>query len=459
MPFDLPSFDEMRALLIAAMGGRFPNANLSQRSDLYKRLSVTALGCVDTHYHIYQVGLDVMPDTAEGEYLTRHGVIYGVTRRGATGGAKSAGLRVFGASGASVPNNEPLYHAASGLEFETRSSGTIPAAGYLDVDVAATSTGAVTNLEVDQELQFQTTPTDLEDNARIVLELEDGQDEENDDALRARILDRIQQPAAGGTRNDYEEFCLEAAAYVATAYVYANRNGAGTVDLACLKLGSGTVRLLDAGERSTVLNYVDGVRPVSATCRVLEVTTSETDVEIKITPESDPAYLRDWNDGTPPTVSTWVAGTRTLTFNADRPVDMAVGDRLIVDSSTGDGAQAVIEALSSTDAVVLTEALAFTPSASDPVYSGGPMTATIRNAVIALFDALGPANPAAAGYGAPHEGSLRLSTLFEVVQTQAGVLDSEIVDPSANVDADDPAWPDNDSIELLIPGKILIRYA
>ncbi len=457
MPFQLPTFEELRDLLIAAMSGRIVDANINKRGDVHKRLSVVALGILDNHFHIQQVGLDVLPDTAEGDQLTRHMTIYGLERKGASGSSGAAALRVFGDVAAVVPASEPMTHLPSGLRFETRSGGVIPAGGFLDVDIAADpSVGELTNLEVDQEVTFDSVPLNLKATARIIVELTNGQDDERDDDGRDRLLNRIGEPAAGGNRNDWEQFALEAATFVDTAYVYPNRNGLGAVDLAALKAGTGAARLLDAGERAIVLAFVDTVRPVSAIARMLETVEAETDVEILIEPEADPTFAFDWNDATPPTVLSWVAATRTLTFNAVRPIDMTVGHRLVIDTAGSDGAQRVIEALSGASAVVLRDDLAVVPALNDPVYSGGPLTDPVRDNVIALFDELGPSNPDSVKYG-PWEGNLRISTLFERVQTTDGVLDSQILDPVANVEAVDFTFPDDDKVELLTPGKILIR--
>ncbi len=457
MPFPLPAFEELRDLLIAGFNGRIPTGNVNKRGDIHKRLSVVALGILDNHFHILQVGLDVLPDTAEGDQLTRHAAIYGVERKGASGASGDTALRVFGDAAAVVPVNEPMTHLPSGLQFETRSGGVIPAGGFLDVDVAADpSVGELTNLEVGQELTFDAVPLDLEATGRIIVELENGQDQELDDDLRDRLLNRIGQPAAGGNRNDWEQFALEAAAFVDSAFVYPNRNGLGAVDISALKAGTGAARLLDAGERATVLAHIDTVRPVSAIARVLEVIEAETDVEITVDPESDPVFAFDWNDLTPPSVLLWTPATRNLQFNAARPIDMTVGHRLVIDTAGSSGAPQVIEALSGADSVILRDDLSTAPVLNDPVYAGGPLTDPVRDNVIALFDELGTANPDAIKYG-PWEGNLRLSTLFERAQTTEGVLDSEILDPVANVSADDPAFPDNDTIGLLTPGKILIR--
>jgi uncharacterized phage protein gp47/JayE len=460
MPFTIPTIDEIHELLIAAASGRFPSANLNRRSDIWKHLRVVALGLGDVHNNLRIVQNDLQPDTAEGDALTRWGAVYGVDRRGAVGSTGEASLRVFGDLAATVPVNEPLTHLPSGLTFETRSGGTIPAAGFLDVDIAATSSGVLTNLEADEELTFDSTPTGLESTARVTDDLTGGLDEEQDDALRTRLLNRIGQPAAGGNRNDYEQFVLEAAAYVESAYVYPNRNGLGTVDLVALKSGTGTERLLDLSERTDVLAAVDAVRPVSAIVRILEVTTLDTNVDVIVKPSDDPSFAFDWTDATPPAIATYVGATRVVTLTAARPTDMGDGDRVTFATSAvgNDGRQYVIESIDTGNPLkfTLVDALPFTPVAASVIYSGGPLVAPARDAIIALFDALGTANPDDASYG-PWEGNLRLSTLFKTIQLQDGVLDSTIITPVANVEANDPAFPDNDTVELLTPGRVIVR--
>ena len=455
MPFEIPSFDELRKFLIAAFAGRFPTKNVNKTSGLYKRLSVVALGILDNHYHIRQVGLDVMPDTAEREQLDRHLDIWGVPRKGAVGSAKDLALRVFGTVAATVPSGEPMVHAASGLLFETRSAGVIPAAGFLDVNAAATSTGEITNLEEGEELQFSSTPVGLEANARIIVELENGIDKESDPDARDRLLNRIGQPSEGGNANDWEQWVLESANFVATGYVYPNRNGGGSVDVTALKTGTGASRLLDAGERSEVFDYIDPIRPVTATLRVLEVTTSNTDVELVILAESDPVHAFDWTDATPPVVSSYTSATRLVALTLARPVDMAIGERVVFADPLLGGKQYVVESLSGANDFVITE----DPGAiaAGNVYAGGPLTDAIRDAVQALFDALGTANPDANRYG-DWEANIRHANLFETVQTQIGVLDSQIILPvGILLEADDPPFPANDTVELLVARSIIVR--
>lgn len=456
MPLPLPTLRDTWNLLISAIRGRIPDANVSRHSDIAKRAYAVAMGITDLFLHQKQIGDELFPDTApDNGALDRQGQLRGVARKGAVGASRATALRVFGDEGETVPSDRALTHTASGLRFQTASGGTIPSAGFLDVDVEAVDTGVATNLEEGEELQFDETPDGLEQVCRLVLDLEGGLDKEDAGPYRTRILNRWQQPAMGGNRNDWEQWLLEAADYVAFGYVLPNRNGAGTVDLVALKDGSGSERLLDAGEISDVDDYVDPLRPVGATHRVLTVTEDETDVEVRVLPVSDPVYAFDWNDETAPVVSAWDSATRTLTFTEDRPSSMAAGDRIIINSSDADGTESVIEALSGTNAIVLEEAPSWTPVATDVVYSGGPLVAEARAAILVLIDELGPANEGSQ-YGS-WEGTLRTSSLFEAVQLLDGVLDSDLVAPASNVEATDPAFPDNDSIGLITPGKVLVR--
>lgn len=456
MPWPIPSFAETRDFLIAAFSSRFPNKNVNKHGGIYKRQSVVALGLTDAHYHIRQVGKDVMPDTADTfEMQDRHLGIWGVDRKGAVGASRSLALRVFGTVAAPVPAFEPMVHVASGLTYETRSGGVIGAAGHLDVDVAAISTGEVTNLEAGEQLQFSATPPGLKANARITLELKNGIDQEGVPDAGDRLLARIRKRGGGGNRDDFEAFVLEAADYVATAYVYPHRHGAGSVDLAALKKGSGSARLLDASERQEVFDHVNPIRLVTGTPRVLEVTILDVDLDLVILPEADPAYAFDWSDATPPVVSGYVSATRTVTFADDRPVDMAVGDRISFEDPLLLGKQYVIESLSGTDAVVLTEDAG--AIAAGNAYAGGPLVEPIQARAQALFDALGPSNPDSKSYG-NWESNLRHSNLFERVQTTEGVLDSQIIAPAGPVvEPDDPAWPADTTVELLALRRNLVR--
>lgn len=458
MAFTVPTLDEIHEFKIALLKALFPGADVSEGSFLWLWTRTESGGIADNHAHIYGVLLELLPDSATSTWLDRWGAITGVTRKTATPARKANALRIYGTAASTVTLGDLLTHA-SGQTFQINENETIPAAGYVDVDVLAISTGSASRLNAGEDLTFDSPPTGIEETARLQLDMdEDGDDAESDGAYRLRILDRFRSPPLGGAQNDYVQWALEVTG-VASAYCYPNRAGYGTVDLAALHVGSGSSRLLSAGEISELQDYIDERRPVGVLgFRLLEVLEQAVSVELLVRSTGEAAYEWDWDDTTPPVVSAWNGGTRLLTFVLDRPDTMKAGDRLVIKDAAGlgSGQAYVIESLSSTDAVYLEEVPAVAPVATDVIYSGGPLTEEVRDAVLELIDGLGTANPDAVRYG-DWEGALRVSSLYRAANGVAGVLDSSVTTPSATVEADDPAFPDDDTVYLLTPARILVR--
>lgn len=100
--------------------------------------------------------------------------------------------------------------------------------------------------------------------------LSGGADVETDDALRARLLARIQQPPHGGASYDYTAWALEVPG-VTRAWVYPAELGLGTVTLRFVRDndGTGTAIIPDAGEVAAVQAYIDARRPVTAQLTVV----------------------------------------------------------------------------------------------------------------------------------------------------------------------------------------------
>lgn len=452
--FDALSLDDQTELMVAAHGNLLPEDNVARNSDNWKRLRIPAMGVTDNHAHIEACFRDAMPDRAGEATIERHGAIHGVPRKGATpASAEDAGL-IKGANGSTWSTSNTLIHK-SGLTFRPSSSGTVVSGGQALVGIVAVDTGPQTRLTKGEVLRWSAAPTGLENEVELQVDLSDGgANVESIGDYRARILERTSQGSEGGTSSDWHQWALAASDAIATAYVYPNRNGLLSVDVAALKAGSGTSRLLDAGERAALLTYLNSVRPVGAAARVLEVVTETQDVEVIVLPESEAALSRDWDDNVPLEVDSWTAGTRTLVFTTTRPSSLAIGDRLVVAGTSG--VVLVVESLSGTDGVVLVDAKGQTPGVGALVYAGGALTTPVRDAILEHFDGLGPR---VGSYGVGGWiGDLRVSQLFEVIQTTDGVLDSTIVTPAANVSPSPESYPDDAQVRLIIPGNVLVRY-
>ena len=459
MAFTVPTLDELHGFLVALLKALFPDLDVSRASFPAIFSKTLAAAATNNHAHINSVEADLLPDTAEGAMQDRWGNLVGRQRKGATPARKADALRLVnsGASNEAISIGRELVHS-SGLRFAVNESTTVNAGDTKDVDIVAIDTGSATRLDAGEVLRFTTPPSYIEEEAELQLALdEDGDDAEGVGPYRNRILARFSTPPLGGAQNDYVAWALEITG-VAAAFAYPNRAGLGTVDVAALHAGTGSARLLNISERTELLAHLDEERPVHATVRVLEVVEQETSVDVQVLSTGEAKYEWDWLDETAMIVDTWNAGTRTLTFSTDRPDTMQAGHRIVIKKvdATGDGAPLVIESLSSTDAVVLEEAPVAAPAASDEVYSGGPLTSTVRDAIIDHINNLGTANPDAVSYGA-WEANLRLASLYRIVNSVAGVLDSSLVTPVANVEATDPAFPDDDTISVLTPARVLVR--
>lgn len=460
MALSIPSLGELHERLVADYQARFPSANLSWSSDNWKRTRVLALATWALMHAAQVTYDDLFPDTAEGAALDRLGRIWGVIRKGATPARASNALRVTGTVAAAVAVGDELTHA-SGQRFQVHGAGVIPAGLFVDVDIVAIDVGSSTRLNAGEELTFASPPAGINAAAELQLALDqDGVDAESDGEYRVRLLDRIAQPGMGGNANDYRTWALEVTG-IASAYVYPLRRGRGSVDLAALHAGSGTVRLLTSGERAELLAYLADLRPVSKkSFRVLEVTTTEVDVDLRVKPRPGAEWAFDWDDsGGPLEVAAWTAGTRTLQFTAARPGDMAEGHRLVLKTAAGNGSGAPleIESLSSTDSVVITADTVPTvaPVATDDVYAGGNLTAAVRAALLAQLDALGPA---VGDYGTGEwDSDVKPQRLEAAALAVEGTRDVECVTPAAAVLADDPVFPNDTTVELLIPGEIVVR--
>lgn len=472
MPITIPSFSEVLADLVADFQNRFPNANVSRFSGHWKRLAVIAGGIAALHRHIQVVARDVMPDTSAGSALDRWLTIYGLTRLPPTSASKADALRITGTPTTAYTSGLQL-NAPDGVAFALDESGTIPASGFKDVDIRSLSTGLASRKSKGTVLTFAAPPAGIDGTATLVLDVDiNGTDSESDGAARERLLDTIAQPGMGGAAEDFREWA-KSQAYVSEAYVWPLRAGSGSVHLAALKAGHGANRLLTGGEVTALQAYVDSVRPTGyGGFRVLTVAVQNQDVEELITEEDDPAYAFHWADNPAPTVVAYTAGTRTLQLST-RPDDLAPGDRLFwrsVIAPLHNGSEVVVEDLSSTDSVILKapavgeyDWTATPPVAGNTVYAGGPLVTSVRNAIVAYMDNLGPGRidtgaVADYSYGSSYwEGTLRLAKLHNLAQKQKGVLDSEVITPAANVSPTNVA--PGSTVDVLVPRVVIVRKA
>jgi uncharacterized phage protein gp47/JayE len=458
MVFIVPTLDEKHGILIALHRALFPTLDVSEMSDEWLWSRLQAAATTGNHAHLANAINDLLPDTSERELLLRWATIRGVVPKTATPARKSAALRVVGTPLTAIPDASDLVHQSSGLSFQTSGAEIVGPDGYVDVDVVAVDVGSQTRLSAGEILTFVTPIANVEEDAELQLALdEDGDDEETDGSLRRRVLSRFSSPPLGGAAEDYVQWALEVTGY-AEAYAYPLRGGLGTVDLAALHAGSGTVRAPSAPEVAALQAILDLKRPVSVKAfRVLQVEPAAVDVEVTIFPNGAPEHAFDWDDTIAPTVAAYNAGTRVLEFDT-RPGTIAAGHRLIV-AQGATGRERVVEALGpGADEVTLeADATGDTPAVGNTIYAGGALVEPVREAIQALFDSLGTANQDTKRWGT-WEGNLRPTALGRVATDVDGVLDASVIAPGVTLGASDPDYPLDGTVGLLVAGRILVHW-
>lgn len=497
MPFALPSLSETRTFLMAVGRAVLPGRNWASLRSYYAR-KATYLSAAMTQltYQILQIALDVMVDTAgDGEPINRWGRIYKIIRRGATASFGTAAARVKGTATTAVTIGQELVHEPSGLRFRFASGGVIPSAGYLDVDIESVSRGSGTKLLKGAVLKILSTPVGLSSIVTLVADLTGGGfDNEPFGSYRSRLLDRIGTPGAGGNDADWRQWMFELS-FVYGVFVYATRAGGNTVDLVGLRFGVGVDRILSAGQITELMTYVKTKCPKTLAApggglRHLAVQPTEQGVEIAITPDGQAAHAFDWTGG-PMTITAYAA--REITVSGVLPASLKAGARLSLEgvATEQDGREMKIEALTGASSFLLELAPDVDPDNTDKVHAGGPLVTPIRDAIMAhmngvrvyagrgrvplaetamtstvgfeiIAEGIGPANPidvvSPEGFG-PWSGALVRSVIEQIAQYKAGVRKANVIEPVADVEAEDDEFPNDAEIHMLVPSFVLVRSA
>ncbi|MCA1455922.1 baseplate J/gp47 family protein [Bradyrhizobium sp. BRP22] len=263
--------DSIRASLPGA-DANVPNSVLRVLSDNQGAL------CHLTLQYIDWLALQLLPDTAETEWLDRHGQIWLVNADGSTGRKMATlahGKASFTATinGSVIPAGTQLQSGVNMppesesrnnvVAFEALADITTSSSGSVEGDIRALDPGSFGNLPPGSSLSM-VTPIPGVNQIATVVALTGGTDTETDEQLRARILRRIQQPPMGGAAYDYEAWAL-AVPGVTRAWASPNEMGLGTVTVRFLM---DDLRADDDGwpqeeDIIAVADYLDQKRPVA----------------------------------------------------------------------------------------------------------------------------------------------------------------------------------------------------
>ncbi|MEW5904216.1 MAG: baseplate J/gp47 family protein [Pseudomonadota bacterium] len=283
MPFNRPTLQQLIDRSVTDIEAALPGTDAKLRRTnlnvLAKAMAGTSHGM---HAYIAWLAKQVLPDTADEEYLERHASLWLDEPRKAAAPA-TGNVTFTGTNGVVIPLGTSLVRADV-AEFVTTAEGTI-VGGVATVAVEAVDAGAAGNCAAGTAMTL-TTPIPGVTSAAAVDAggLTGGADIESLDALRARVLARIKEPPHGGAAADYETWALEVAG-VTRAWVYPQELGPGTVTVRFVRDNDASL-IPDAAEVAAVQAYIDALRPVTAKVTVVAPIAVPLDFTIALTPST-----------------------------------------------------------------------------------------------------------------------------------------------------------------------------
>lgn len=226
MPYEVPSFTQLRDAYLQAVRNQNPAAATGPDSDHFVRACAVAAIGESLLSHQAWVFRQGFPDLADVDSMERMANLRGVTRRPAA--AAGGTVRISGVVGTAVASGQ-TFVTAQGAQYQTTAAGVVGAGGTVDLTCVASVAGAAGNLSANTPVTLNTPPAGLT-VAATVLTMTGGSDVEADSALLQRLLLELREPAQGGNAADYQRWALTVPG-VARAFVFPARRGTGTVDV------------------------------------------------------------------------------------------------------------------------------------------------------------------------------------------------------------------------------------
>ncbi|WP_432721300.1 baseplate J/gp47 family protein [Jeongeupia wiesaeckerbachi] len=284
MSFDRPTLAELVDAQLGEIETRLPGADARLRqSNLNVLGRVQAGGLHQMYGYLSWLAQQLFPDSAETEFLDRWASIWLPQGRKPAALAQGS-VRLTGTPGTLVPAGTALTRADS-FEYLTTAEVVIAANGSADVALASREAGATANADAGTALTVTTPIAGLQSSASVIAPgLTQGADEEDDAALRQRLIARIQNPPQGGSAADYVSWALEVPG-VTRAWHLPALNGLGSNAVVFVRDNDASP-IPDANEVAAVQAHIDAVRPVTADFTALAPAPLAVNYSVRVTPNT-----------------------------------------------------------------------------------------------------------------------------------------------------------------------------
>lgn len=278
--FARPTLSDILERIQSDIDSQLEGTDSRLRRSVLSTLAYMEAGSIHGLYgYIEFLSKQIFPDTAESEYLARWGVIWGVERLQAI--QAKGNVTITGIDGTVIPAGTELQRSDLAL-FTVDASATI-ASGTVTTAVTAYQPGIDGNTEAGSTFTFVSPISGADSDVTVAVGgIANGVDIEDDDSYLERILLKIQQPPQGGAAIDYEIWAKAASSAVTNVWVTPTEDGPGTVKVRFMSYGVGN-GIPTSDLITTVQDYIDSKKPVTAIATVVAPTADTFDFTIELT--------------------------------------------------------------------------------------------------------------------------------------------------------------------------------
>lgn len=248
------------------------------------RVLATALG--GALHLLYRFGAwaykQIFTLTADEEGLRRRATEYGISRIPAT---KWIGTATATGDDDTIISSGTLFQA-DGYVYEVQSSVTI-SGGSATMTLESLETGEDVDLSVSDTIKIVSPQAGVDDEATVASVTQAGEDAEDIEVFRDRILFQQQNQPQGGAVADYVKWAREVAG-IAEAYAFQPDDGFVNI-YPLLDVDDPADRIPDSSKLTEVENYVNDTRrrPLNANVNAVAFTELNFDVDIADLDPSD----------------------------------------------------------------------------------------------------------------------------------------------------------------------------
>lgn len=288
MAFLRPKLGDLITTAESEINALIPDADARMRFSMLNVFARVWAGLVDGLYAaLVFLSRQLFTMTATRHFLTLIAESYGIYRLPAK--AAQGCILVQGVAGTSVFVGT-LFQRGDGIRYQTTAGVIIPPAGYIEVSAIALYLGAKGNGAAGVRLRPTSSIAGLQNAEICTAQIGGGADEETDDRLRVRLLNRLRNPPGAGTVRDWERWAMGLNSSVTRVWVVPTIYGNGTLGLVFAQDDLGVVPPPSVLQQ--MRDHLAQYAPVGTLLTVFAPTLKMIDVTVHEIPSANPT-VRD----------------------------------------------------------------------------------------------------------------------------------------------------------------------